>query len=165
VREHLFSFRHFCEVLDCVLLGKNKSLELGLAVDFQVWSFEVGEGVLQLFCLGLFLFFVCVCVCVCVFVCFEAYCPVKLFVNSFCNLYSSTITTRVEGFCHHFWNWLLFSCVYLYLKELLLCSRLGVFHLSFLFCRGELLPYGFIKKKGKKAPSTFFFSFFFLMVS
>jgi hypothetical protein len=68
VREHLSSFRHFCEVLDCVLLGKNKSLELGLAADFQVWSFEVGDGVLQLFCLGLFsvFIFLCVCVCLCV---------------------------------------------------------------------------------------------------
>jgi uncharacterized membrane protein len=83
-------------------VGKNKSLELGLAADFQVWRFEVGDGVLQLFLLGLFSVFVFLCVC------FEAFCPVKLFVNSFCNLYSSTTTTRFEGFCHLFWNWLLF---------------------------------------------------------
>jgi hypothetical protein len=62
VREHLLNFRHFCEVLDCVLLGK-KSVELGLAADFQVWSFEVGDGVLQLFCLGLFSVFIFLCVC------------------------------------------------------------------------------------------------------
>jgi hypothetical protein len=43
--------------------GKKKSVELGLAADFQVWSFEVGDGVLQLFCLGLFSVFIFLCVC------------------------------------------------------------------------------------------------------
>jgi hypothetical protein len=64
VKEHLLNFRHFCEVLDYVLLGKKKSSELELAADFQVWCFEVGDGVLQLFCLGLFSVFVFLCVCV-----------------------------------------------------------------------------------------------------